>query len=102
MSVGGHADTPVDLVATGNTDAKRPCLGNGQTVLMRTMTQVEILECLSETLIRNGIPPTVVDDPDTTLSNHYTFTRKIIPVTDNRLDEENTEERHGRSGRTAS
>ena len=28
--VGGCADTPVDLVAGGNADGKRPCLGNGQ------------------------------------------------------------------------
>jgi hypothetical protein len=40
MSVGGHTDTPVDLVAAGNADAKRPCVGNGQTVLIRTPTQV--------------------------------------------------------------
>ena len=26
--VGGNDDTPVDLVAAGNADAKRPCLGN--------------------------------------------------------------------------
>ena len=63
MSVGGHDDTPVDLVAAGNVDVKHPCLGNGQTVLMRTPTQTEFVECWSETLIRNGIPPTVVDDP---------------------------------------
>jgi hypothetical protein len=31
MSVGGCADTPLELVAEGNTDGKRPCLGNGQT-----------------------------------------------------------------------
>ncbi len=43
--VGGCADTPVDLVAGGNTDGNRPCLGNGQTVLMRTPTQVEFVEC---------------------------------------------------------
>ena len=41
MSVGGHADTPVDLVVAGNADAKHPCLGNGQTVIMRTPTQIE-------------------------------------------------------------
>ena len=59
MSVGGHADTPVDLVTTGNTDAKRPCLGNDQTVLMRTPTQAEFVECWSEAIIRTGIPPAV-------------------------------------------
>ena len=116
----------MDLVASGNTDTKRPCFGNEQTVLIRTPTQVEFVECWSETLIRNGIPPSVVDDPlfrktlvitsrmgqttvcmvketvlgkkDTTLSHHYAFTKKIIPTTDKKLDEENAEERHGRSG----
>ncbi len=33
MSVGGCADTPLDLVASGNTDGKHPCLDNGQTVM---------------------------------------------------------------------
>ena len=68
-------------------------------------------------IIRNGLPPTLVDDPlfrkalvttsrmgqiavcmgkgsalgqrDTTLPHRQTFTRKIIPATDKRLDEEN-------------
>jgi hypothetical protein len=55
MSVGGCADTPLDLVAAGNADGKRPCLGNGQTVLMRTSTQAEFVECWSEAIIRNGL-----------------------------------------------
>ena len=91
-------------------------LVNGQTVLMRTPTHTEFVECWSETIIRNGIPPAVVADPlfrktlvttsrmgqtvvcmvketalgkrDTTLTHRHTFTRKIIPVTDKRLDEE--------------
>jgi hypothetical protein len=63
MSVGGHAGTPVDLVATGNADVKRSCLGNVQTVLMRTPTQAEFVECWSEAIIRTGIPPSVVDNP---------------------------------------
>ncbi len=111
----------MDLVAANNADAKRPCLVNGQTVLMRTPTQVEfveLVECWSEVIIRNGIPPAVVDDPlfrktlvtvtsrmgqtavfmgkgtalgkkDTSLSYRHTFTRKIIPVTDKRLHEDN-------------
>jgi hypothetical protein len=29
ISVGGCADTPVHVDATGNADGKRPCLGNG-------------------------------------------------------------------------
>ena len=63
MSVGGCADTPVDLVAGGNADGKRPCLGNGQIVLMRTPTQAEFVECWSEAIIRNGLPPALVDHP---------------------------------------
>jgi hypothetical protein len=63
MSVGGCTDTPLDLVTTGNVDGKRPCLGNGQTVMMRTPTQNEFVECWSETIIRNGLPPALVDDP---------------------------------------
>jgi hypothetical protein len=70
-----------------------------------------------EAIVRNGLPPALVDDPlfrkalvttslmgqtvvymckgtflgkrDTTLPHRQTFTRKIIPVTDKRLDEEN-------------
>jgi hypothetical protein len=115
MSVGGCADTPVHVDAAGNADGKRPCLGNGQTVLMRTLTQAEFFECWSESIIRNGLPPALVDDPlcrkalvttshmgqtavfmgkgttlgkrDTTLPHHDTFTRKIISTTDKRLDE---------------
>ena len=106
MSVGGCADTPVHVDAAGNADGKRPCLGNGQTVLMRTPTQAEFVECWSEAIIRNGLPPALVDDPlfrkalvttsrmgqtavcmgkgtalgkrDTTLPHRQTFTRKII------------------------
>ncbi len=55
--VGGCADNPVDLVAGGTADGKRPCLGNGQTVFMRTPTQTEFVECWSEVIIRNGLPP---------------------------------------------
>ena len=60
ISVGGCADTPLDLAAGGNADGKRPCLGNGQTVLMRTPTQAEFVECWSEAIIRNGLPPALV------------------------------------------
>ncbi len=61
--VGGCADTPVYVDATGNDDGKRPCLGNGQTVLMRTPTQADFVECSSEEIIRNGLPPALLDDP---------------------------------------
>ena len=63
MSVGGCADTPVDLVAGGNADGKRPCLGNGQTVLTRPPTQAEFVECWSEAIIRCGLSPALVDNP---------------------------------------
>ena len=84
---------------------------------MRTPTQTEFVECWSEVIIRNGLAPPLVDDPlfrktlvttshmvqivvcmdkgttlgkrDTTFSHHHTFTRKIIPETDKRLDEVN-------------
>ena len=46
--VGGCADTPVDVDTAGNADGKRPCLGNGQTVLTRTPTQTEFVECWSQ------------------------------------------------------
>ena len=55
ISVGGCADTPVDVDTSGNADGKLPCLGNGQTVLMRTPTQTEFVECWSEVIIRNGL-----------------------------------------------
>ena len=55
ISVGGCADTPVDFVAVGNADGNRPCLGNGKTVLMRTPTQAEFVECWNEVIIRNGL-----------------------------------------------
>ncbi len=117
ISVGGCTDTSVHVDTAGNADGKRPCLGNGQTVLMRTPTQAEFVECWSEAIIRNDLPPALVDDPlfrkalvttsrmgqtavcmgkgtalgkrDTTLPHRQTFTRKIIPATDKRLDEEN-------------
>ena len=74
-----------------------------------------------QVIIRNGLPPALVDDPffrkalvttsridqtvvymgkgtdlgkrDTTLSHRDTFTRKFIPSTDKRLDEESTDKR---------
>jgi hypothetical protein len=55
MSVGGCVDTPVDVDTAGNADGKWPCLDNGQTVLMRTSTQAEFVECWSEVIIRNGL-----------------------------------------------
>ena len=95
LLVGGHADNTVEVCGEGNADAKRPCLGKGQTMLTKT-------------IIKNGLSPSLVDDPlfrkalvttarmgqsavcmgkgnalgkrDTTLPRHDTFSRKIIPV----------------------
>ena len=63
ISGGGCADTLVNLVVTGNADGNHTCLGNGKSVLMRTPTQDEFVECWSEVIIRNGLPPALVDDP---------------------------------------
>jgi hypothetical protein len=78
MSVGGCTDTPLDLVVIGNVDGKRSYLGSGQTVMMRTPTQNEFVECWNETIIRNGLPPALVDDPLFRKALDDTFTRKII------------------------
>ena len=116
MLVGGYTDNAVDLCGEGNVDAKRPYLGKGQTMLTKTPSQAEFEECWSEAIIKNGLSPSLVDDPlfrkalvttarmgqsavcmgkgtslgkrDTTLTHRDTFSRKIIPATDKRLDEE--------------
>ncbi len=116
MVVGGYADNVVDLCGEDNTDAKCQCLGKGHTMLTKQPRQVEFEECWSEAIIKDGLSPSLVDDPlfrktvvttsrmgqsavcvgkgpalgkrDTTLPHCHTFSRKIIPVTDKRLDEE--------------
>ncbi len=113
LLVGGHADNPVEVCGEGNANAKRPCLGKGQTMLTKPPNQAEFEEC--EEIIKNGLSPSLVDDPlfrkalvttarmgqsvvcmgkgtalgkrDTTLPRRDTFSRKIIPATDKRLDE---------------
>ena len=107
-----------NVSATDRSDGKRPCPGNGQTVWMRTLwpSEAEFVECWSEEIIKNGLPPALVDDSlfrkdlittfcmgqitvcmykgttlgkrDTTLSHRDTFSTKIVPMTDKRLDEE--------------
>ncbi len=85
-------------------------------MLTKSPSQAEFEECWSEAIIKNGLSPSLVDDPlfrkglvttdrmgqpvvcmgkgttlgkrDTTLSHHDTFSRTIIPATDKRLDEE--------------
>ena len=65
ISVGGCVDTPVHVDGTGNTDGKRPYLGNRQTVLMRDTLPnqtPEFVECGSDVIIKNCLPPILVDD----------------------------------------
>jgi hypothetical protein len=45
ISVGGCADTPVHVDAAGNADGKRPCLGNGQTVIPSSVISWRLLWC---------------------------------------------------------
>ena len=88
----------------------------GHSMPTKQPSQAEFEECWSESLIKNGLSPSLVDDPlfrkalvttarigqsavwvgkgtalgkrDTTLTHRHTFSRKIIPSTDKRLDEE--------------
>jgi hypothetical protein len=62
MSVRGCVDTPVDVDTAGNADGKRPCVVNGQTVLMR---ESSLRESLDDAL-RNLLPwdiDLVIDEP---------------------------------------
>ncbi len=52
MVVGGHADNAVDLCGEDNADAKRQCLGKGQTMLTKPPSQAEFEECWSESISR--------------------------------------------------
>ncbi len=65
--VGGHADNLVEVCGEGNADAKRPCLGKGQTMLTKPPSQAEFEEpefeeFWSEVIIKNGLSPSLVDD----------------------------------------
>jgi hypothetical protein len=105
MLVSGHTDNNVDLCGQDNDDVNRPCLDMGQTMLTKTPSQTEFEECWSEVIIKNGLSPSLVDDPlfrkvlvttarmgqsavcmgkgtafgkrDTTLPHRDTFSRKI-------------------------
>ena len=85
-------------------------------MLTKPPSQAEFQECWSEAIIKCGLSLSVVDDPlfwkalvttarmgqsavcmgkgtalgkrDTTLPHRHTFSRKIIPATDKRLDDE--------------
>jgi hypothetical protein len=115
MTVGGHTDHAVDLCGEDSADGNRQYLGKGQTMLTKPPRQAEFQECWSESIIKCGLSPSVVDDPlfrkalvttarmgqsavcmdkgtalgkrDTTLTHRHTFSRKIIPA-NKRLDEE--------------
>ena len=50
MLVGGHADNAVDLCVEGNADAKRPCLGKGQTMLTKQPSSF----CDGQTILSEG------------------------------------------------
>ncbi len=63
LLVGGHADNPVEVCGEGNADAKRSCLDKGQTMLTKPPSQAEFEECWSESIIKNGLSPSLVDDP---------------------------------------
>ena len=51
--VGGYGDNTVDLCGEGNADAKRQCLGKGQTMLTKPPSQAAFEECWSEAIIKN-------------------------------------------------
>ena len=52
MTVGGHADNGVDLCGEDSADAKRQCLGKGQTMLTKSPIPAEFEECWSEVISR--------------------------------------------------
>ncbi len=94
------------MCAEDNADTKRQCLGQGQTMLTKQPSQAEFEECWSEAIIKNGLSPSLVDDPlfrkalvktdrmgqsvvcmgkgialgkrDTTLPHRHTFSRKYV------------------------
>ena len=53
----------MDLFGEDNDDVKRQCLGKGHTILTKSPSQVEFEECWSEVIIKNGLSPSLVDDP---------------------------------------
>jgi hypothetical protein len=63
LLIGGNADNLAEVCGEGNADAKRPLLGKGQTMLTKPPSQVEFEECWSVTIIKNGLSPSLVDDP---------------------------------------
>ncbi len=106
MTVGGYTDNVVDLCGEDNPDTKGQCLDKGHTMMTKQPSQVEFEECWTESIIKNGLSPSLVDDPlfrktlvttdrmgqstvcvgkgttlgkrDTTLPHRHTFSRKIF------------------------
>ncbi len=62
MTVGGHTDHVVDLCGEDSAGGKRQCLSKGQ--LTKTPSQAEFQECWSESIIKCGLSPSVVDRRD--------------------------------------
>jgi hypothetical protein len=52
MSVGGCADTPVNVDVTGNTDGNRPCLGNG--IHLSIYKNISVLYCTIQNTLLPG------------------------------------------------
>ncbi len=63
LVVGGHANNVVDLCGEDNTDAKGQCFGKGRTMMTKPPSRPEFEECWSELIIKNGLSPSLVDDP---------------------------------------
>jgi hypothetical protein len=83
MTVGRYTDNVVDLCGKDNTDAKRQFLGKGHTIPTKQPSQAEF----EGQSVVNMIKETARGKRDTTLPHHHTFSSKIIPVTDKRVDE---------------
>jgi hypothetical protein len=77
MVVGGHPDNTVDLCGEDSTDVNHQCLDKGQTMLTNPPKQTEFQECWSESIIKNGLSPSLVDDP--------LFRKVLVTTTDRRF-----------------
>ncbi len=94
MTVGGHTDHALDLCGEDSADGKRQCLGKGQTMLTKPpVVDDPLFRKVLVTTTRMGQSAvcmgkgTPLGKRDTTLTHRDTFSRKIIPATDKRLDE---------------
>jgi hypothetical protein len=80
MSVGGYTDTPLDLVATGNTDEKHrnglPQVRVDDALFRKSLVTTSHMGQTTVCMDKG----TALGKRDTTLSHHDTFTRKIIGI----------------------